>query len=72
MAYNNKNHLKRVRYIIDIYKLVKEIDKPDTFILRVVFPKYHIHISYRTWMVYKNMKASEFQNTTPTLFDNPS
>lgn len=69
MAYNKTNHLKRVRYIIEVYKSVKESDKPDTWILRNVFPKHHIHISYRSWMIYKNMKSSEFKSTQPTLFD---
>ncbi|SUJ26431.1 Uncharacterised protein [Sphingobacterium spiritivorum] len=61
MAYNRNNHLKKVASIIDLYNQVKEPDIPDTYILRVVFPKYNIFISRRTWVGYKGMKPSEYK-----------
>lgn len=57
MAYNRKNYLKRARYIIDIYKAHKQSDVPDSRIVRTVFPKYNIHISYRQWMNIKGMSV---------------
>jgi hypothetical protein len=50
-----ENHIKRIRYANEIYQQHKEIDVPDTKILRTVFPKYNIFISYRQWMRYKNI-----------------
>lgn len=61
MAYNRNNHLKKVASIIALYNRVKEPDKPDTYILRVVFPKHNIYISRRTWVSYKGMKPSEYK-----------
>lgn len=66
MAYNRANQQKRINYILSIYKAAKEADKPDTFIVRHVFPKYNIFISYRTLMYYKGLKPSEYKQ--PTLF----
>lgn len=59
MAYNRKNYLRKVRFVVDIYNQHKEYDVPDTFILRNIFPKYGIYMSYRKWMYIKNMKESE-------------
>lgn len=61
MAYTRHNHLKSVRRITDVYVSVKQIDVPDTFIVKHEFPKRGIYISYRTWMYMKNIK----QNTLP-------
>ncbi len=58
------NHLKRAAFIVGIYKAVKERDKPDTFIVRTVFPLHGIYISYRRWMDIKAMKPSEYQQPT--------
>lgn len=55
MTYNKKNYLKNIRFILSVYKAIKERDIPDTYILRHEFPKYGIFISYRTWM---NIKKS--------------
>jgi len=60
MAYTRTNHLKKVASIIDLYNQVKEPDIPDTYILRVIFPKHNIFISRRTWVGYKGMKPSEY------------
>lgn len=56
MAFRRNNHIKRVNYVIAVYKQYKEQDVPDTFILNNIFPKHNIFISYRTWMDYKSMK----------------
>ncbi|RQO78096.1 hypothetical protein DBR40_09100 [Pedobacter sp. KBW01] len=61
MAYNRNNHLKRVESVVNLYHQVKEQDVPDTYILRVVFPKHNIFISRRTWVNYKGMKPSEYR-----------
>ncbi|MCT3661062.1 hypothetical protein [Elizabethkingia anophelis] len=55
MAYNNKNYIKKARYIIDIYNEYKHADVPDTRIVRNIFPKYNIYLSYRQWMNIKGM-----------------
>jgi len=60
MAYNRSNYSKRVQYIVEVYKQAKERDIPDTRILRVVFPKHGIYISYRQWMNIKAMKPSDY------------
>jgi hypothetical protein len=55
VPYNRNNYLKRVRHVVAIYNSVKNPDKPDTDIVRLEFPKHNIHISYRTWMIYKGI-----------------
>ncbi len=55
MAYNKKNYYKRAQHIIDVYNAHKHEDVPDTAILRVVFPKYNIFLSYRAWMNIKGL-----------------
>ena len=60
MAYNRKNYNKRVQYIVKVYQEAKERDVPDTRILRSIFPKHGIYISYRQWMNIKAMKPSEY------------
>lgn len=59
MAYNRNNYLKQVRYIISVYHDVKKEHLPDTYIVRVEFPKKEIYISYRKWMMIKGMKKSD-------------
>ncbi len=71
MAYNRKNYLKKARYIADIYQMVKEHDIPDTHIVRCIFPKYGIFISYGRWMVIKSMKQTALPPAQQTLFTNP-
>lgn len=70
MAYHNRNRLKRIEYIIKVYNEVKKPDIPDSFIVRNIFPKHHIYISYRLWMNIKNMKLSDRQPKQPSLFEN--
>lgn len=53
MAYNNRNYLKRCKRIIEIYNKYKNPDIPDTRIVKHIFPKYDIDISYRQWMNIK-------------------
>jgi hypothetical protein len=67
MAYNRNNYLKHVASLIALYNSVKESDKPDTFIVKNIFPKHDIFISYSKWMKIKGLKPSEYQQ--PTLFD---
>ena len=68
MAYNRDNYLKRIQSILKVYNEHKEADKPDSFILRTVFPKHGIHISYRAWMYIKHRDKQVVANQ-PTLFD---
>lgn len=63
MAYNRKNYLKHVRYIIDVYAASKDADTPDTKIIKTEFPKKGIYISYSQWMRIKNMKLSQIPPT---------
>lgn len=56
MVYNRNNYLKQVKQIIDIYSRIKKSHVPDTYIVRVEFPKYGIFISYRKWMNIKGLK----------------
>lgn len=58
MAYNRANHQKNVEMIIRLYLRVKEHDVPDTHIVRYIFPKHGVFISYRTLMYYKRSKLS--------------
>lgn len=68
MAYNNRNRLRYTEYIIKVYNEVKQPDIPDSFIIRNIFPKHNIYISYRKWMNIKNMKRSERLPQQATLF----
>jgi hypothetical protein len=68
MAYNRDNYLKRISSILKVYNDHKEADKPDSFILRTVFPKHNIFISYRTWMNIKHRDKITV-SSQPTLFD---
>ena len=68
MAYNKKNYFKRVRFIIEIYKSAKHEDVPDTQIVRTVFPKHNIHLSYRQWMNLKGLSVPKEQVSQLTLF----
>lgn len=61
MAYNRNNHLKKIRYAVGVYNEHKHDDLPDTYIIRVIFPKHNIHIAYRTWM---NWKGTPQTNST--------
>nr|WP_315032497.1 hypothetical protein [uncultured Chryseobacterium sp.] len=67
MSYNNKNYIKRARYIISVYNAHKHADVPDTKIVRHTFPKYNIHLSYRQWMNIKGMVIPK-EETQLTLF----
>lgn len=68
VAYNRNNYLKTIRYVLGVYSTVKEHDVPDTHIVRVIFPKHGIHMSYRKWMNIKNMKQNEIPQTQLLLF----
>jgi len=67
MAYNRANKQKGINYIMSVYQKVKESDIPDTFIVAHIFPKHNIYISYRTFMGYKGLKPSQYEQ--PSLFD---
>jgi hypothetical protein len=62
------NKKRQYRYIIDVYNTVKQEDIPDTHIVRVVFPKHHIFISYRQWTRIKGRKPSEVSENQLSLF----
>lgn len=58
MPYTRDNYIKKARYIREVYHSVKEEDIPDTRIVRNIFPRHHIYISYRQWMNIKNMRVN--------------
>lgn len=68
MAYNKKNYNKRAQFIIDVYQNAKHADVPDTKIIRTVFPKFHIYISYRQWMNIKGMPIPKTDQSQLSLF----
>ncbi|MGZ3753597.1 MAG: hypothetical protein ACXVAY_01480 [Mucilaginibacter sp.] len=61
MAYHNRNYLKRRERILEVYKSIKESDRPDSRIVKNDFPKHGINISYRGWMFIKNYEKKEEQ-----------
>ena len=68
MAYNKKNYNKRAQFIIDVYTNAKNADVPDTKIVRTVFPKFNIFISYRQWMNIKGTPIPKEQTAQLSLF----
>ncbi len=68
MAYNKKNYNKRAQFIIDVYKNAKHSDVPDTKIVRTVFPKFNIFISYRQWMNIKGTRIPKEHQNQLSLF----
>lgn len=68
MSYHNKNYIKRINYILQVYYNNKQEDIPDTFIVRRIFPKHNIYISYRTWMNIKNPKQQQVADNQLALF----
>jgi hypothetical protein len=68
MAYNRNNYLKRARYIIGVYNDAKNPDIPDTQIVRNIFPKHNIHLSYRQWMNLKGLQIPKSQTNQLNLF----
>lgn len=63
MAYTRHNYIKWIRSVVAIYNQHKEYDVPDTQIVRNVFPKHNIFISYRTWMSIKGTPLTAAQAT---------
>lgn len=69
MAYNRKNYLKKVRYIVKVYRMYKQPDVSDAKIVREHFPEHGIHIAYSTWMNIKGTPAPKEPPTSQlTLF----
>jgi len=68
MAYNKNNYNKRAQFIIDVYKSAKHDDVPDTKIIRTVFPKFNIYLSYRQWMNIKGMPIPKEHLNQLSLF----
>jgi hypothetical protein len=58
MAYNALNKSKQTNYILSVYQSVKHHDVPDSFIVRCIFPKHNIFISYRTWSSIKSAQTT--------------
>ncbi len=54
MAYRRHNYTKWADRVWAVYRAHKHYDVPDTFIVRHVFPKHNIYISYRTWQRIKS------------------
>lgn len=52
MAYNSKNHEKKIEFVMGIYKEWKErrSDIPDTRFVKNELPKYNIFMSYTGFM----------------------
>lgn len=59
MSYNKKQYNKRILSILNVYYANKDEDTPDTFIVKKIFPKHNIFMSYRTWLNIKRMKPSQ-------------
>lgn len=68
MAYNKNNYHKRARFIIEIYNSVKHSDVPDTDIVRCIFPKHNIFLSYRQWMNIKGTPVPKDNQNQLSLF----
>jgi hypothetical protein len=68
MAYNKKNYYKRAKHIIDIYNGVKHSDVPDTSIVKNVFPKHNIYLTYRQWMNIKGLVIPKQNANQLSLF----
>lgn len=68
MAYNRNNYYKTASYIISIYNEAKQPDVPDTTIVRNVFPKHNIHITYRQWMNIKGLAIPKQQTIQLSMF----
>ncbi len=66
MSYHRQNHIRRLRYIVDVYNAHKHYDVTDSYIIRNIFPKHNIYLSYRAWMKIKGTPLS----ATPTVSDN--
>ena len=64
----SKNKKRQYRYIINIYDANKEEDIPDTFIVRRIFPKHGIFISYRQWSRIKHMDTERYISNQLSLF----
>lgn len=69
MAYNKKNYHKRAQFIIDVYRAAKYDDVPDTKIVRTVFPKHNIYLSYRQWMNIKGTPIPSHSRNQLSLFE---
>lgn len=61
------NYSGRVRYILSIYNKYKQEDIPDTRIVRNIFPRYGIFISYRQWMNIKGLRPSQYDKSRMQL-----
>jgi len=70
MAYNGSNKNKTNSYIMEVYQSVKHYDVPDTYIVRCIFPKHNIFISYNTWLSIKNGSNKNKQNKQQLLIFN--
>ena len=68
MAYNRNNYYKKAQHIIDVYNANKHDDVPDTKIIRTIFPKHNIFISYRQWMNIKGTPIPKAVQNQLTLF----
>ncbi|WP_346236141.1 hypothetical protein ABDK00_016960 [Niabella insulamsoli] len=62
MAYTRQNYIKKLRYIVGVYNEHKHHDVPDTHIVRHIFPKHNIFLSYRAWM---NIKSTPLTAARP-------
>lgn len=67
MSYNSTNYDKFAQHVVDVYKSAKEYDIPDTHIVRHIFPKHHIYISYRQWLNIKNRYMEVGSNAVEQL-----
>lgn len=61
MAYNKRNYIKFLNYVQGVYVANKNEDIPDTRIVKVIFPKHGIWLSYSQWMRIKNLKQSSLK-----------
>lgn len=63
-----RNKRRQYRYILKVYREIKQEDIPDTYIVERVFPKYHIYISYRQWSRIKGTPPVRYVETQLSIF----
>lgn len=67
MAYTTGNREKYLQHVFEVYDSVKHYDVPDTFIVRNIFPKHNIYMSYVTWMLMKAKRDKKPEGNSAQL-----
>jgi hypothetical protein len=53
------NKQKYREHVMNIYAQVKQEDIADSYIVRIIFPKHHIYVSYNTFMRIKHPQGKK-------------